>query len=94
MTQGQIFKKNIELRAAFCSPQKLCLCFAVNAAILPLGPVGQTENHGELLLHRTNATGIAALQDAVKLLGKRDLLFLHKFTVPDDIHSDIRVHIA
>jgi len=67
---------------------------AVDAAVLALFGVGETEDVRDFLLGRRDAARVFAAQDVRERFGQLNVLFLDTHTVTDDVDRDVRAHIA
>lgn len=70
------------------------LGIAVNTAIYALFPVNKAEFVNDLLLHRSNAAGIFALDNALQMFGQSHVVLLFKLAVFNNIHGDIAVNVS
>ena len=70
----------------------VCFFFTVFAAVNFFFLVCQNKDVGQSLLNGGNATGISAVDDIGNGLGKNQFLFVHDFTVLDDVYGDVVVN--
>ena len=75
-------------------PSAAGLCFAVEAAVDLLLPVGEPEDVVQLLLGGGDAPGVLAEQHVGEGLGEGHLALLHQRAVADDVHGGTRVHVG
>ena len=70
----------------------VCFFFTVFAAVNFFFLVCQNKDVGQALLNGGNATGISAVDNIGNGLGKNQFLFVHDFTVLDDVYGDVVVN--
>jgi hypothetical protein len=69
-------------------------CIAVDAAVLPLFPIGQFERMDDLLFHGCDASWVFAPDDTCESFWQFQVFFLGQLAIFDHIHCDVGIDEA